>query len=234
MICPVCNMTISDKRKKQIKHMHGHSSRELALEILWLNGRVRFYQDVLRDRDEDIARAIFPDPVEQPATLALDDPAGLCPIPGDPDSVFSLVEEDSEEDSDQAMAAAGMQQCAHCGLWVWPGDMAYHLDITCPELYRGAVEPVEQAAPVEDHIKCAYCGMPVAPENYDKHGYNCPLAPPHDDPYMAPGDNTTAAAPVEERGDYATVEYIRIPVDGAEYMLLNALALYIHRTNGNG
>lgn len=193
MICPVCNMTISDKRKKQIKHMHGHSSRELALEILWLNGRVRFYQDVIRQRDEDTARAIFPDPVEQPATLALDDPAGLWPIPGDPDSVFSLVEvgpetseEDSEEDSDQAMAAAGMEQCAHCGLWVWPGDMAYHLDVACPETQSG--EPAPAAQP----------------------------------------------ALVEERGDYATVEYIRIPVDGAEFMLLNALALYIHRTNGNG
>lgn len=156
MICPVCNTTISDRRKKQIKHMHGHSSTELALEILWLNSRVNFYQDVIKQRQE------------QSATLALDDPG----------AVFSLVEvgpetsdEDSEEDSDEAMTAAS--------------DLYNHMHNLYP-----SVDPV--AAPVEQ------------------------------------------AAPVEERGDYAEVKYIRIPVDGPEYMLLNALALYIYRTNGHG
>ena len=217
MHCPVCYSTISSKRKKQIKHLHTHSSEELALTVLHLDRQITIY------RSADAFRQ------EQPATLALDDPAALFSLIAPPPMAS---EENSEEDADFDPGAAGMEQCAHCGLWVWPGDMAYHLDITCPETQSGDPAPAAQPAPVEDHIKCGYCGMPVAPENYDKHGYNCPLAPPHDDPYMAPGDNTAPA--VEERGDYATVEYIRIPVDGAEFMLLNALALYIHRTNGNG
>ena len=172
MHCPVCYSTISSKRKKQIKHLHTHSSEELALTVLHLDRQITIY------RSADAFRQ------EQPATLALDDPAAL----------FSLIapapaasEENSEGGADFDPGAAGMEQCAHCGLWVWPGDMAYHLDITCPEIQSGEPAPAAQPAPA-----------------------------------------------VEERGDYATVEYIRIPVDGAEFMLLNALALYIHRTNGNG
>lgn len=182
MNCPVCYSTISTKRKKQIKHLYTHSVAELALTVLHLDRQIAIYTSADAFRQE------------QPATLALDDPGGLWPVPGDPDTVFSLVEEDSEEDSDEAMATAGMQQCAHCGLWVWPGDMPYHLTVACGEIGE---------------------------------------QPGADDGVHDPGDYQTAA-PVEERGDYATVEYIRIPVDGAEYMLLNALALYIHRTNGNG
>jgi hypothetical protein len=90
------------------------------------------------------------------------------------------------------MQAAGMVQCEHCGMWVWPGDMPYHLAIACVEVGEQAAAPVEQPDPGA----------------------------------VLPGD-------FDNIGDYAEVKYIRIAVDGPEFQLLNALALYCRRSMGN-
>jgi hypothetical protein len=155
MLCPVCLKVISAKRKKQIKHLYTHSTESVAYALIDVYGDLETCRRGASERREQ--------PGEQPG------------------AVFSLVEEDSEEDSDPDMQAAGMVQCEHCGMWVWPGDMPYHLAVAC-------VEVGEQAAP--------------------------PVAQPAD------------------TGDYAEVQYIRIAVDGPEFQLLNALALYCRRSIG--
>lgn len=201
MFCPICNEPISKKDKKQIKHLRTHSVDELCLTVLWLRLLVDSYERLALQKQNVVEQ-----PGDQPATLALDDPAGLWPVPGD---VFTLVEEDNEEDSndsddtyawidktpapdadeedsDEAMAAAGMEQCALCGLWVWPGDMPYHLAVACAEV-----------------------GEQPGPDN----GV-------HDPGDVLPGD-------FDNIGEYAEVKYIRIAADGPEYQLLNALAQWI-------
>jgi hypothetical protein len=221
MQCPVCNITISNKRKKQIKHLRIHSADELISGLLWLR--------YLIDEREKQERQ------EHEETVSQYDP-GVVPSPA-----FSLVEEDREEDSDQAMSNAGMVQCAHCGLWLWPGDMPYHLESDCPEVSNDlngymerfykraeisdppAAPPVEQADPgavlpgdfdnIGDPARCGYCNAVITPENYNTHGYDCPLALPVDDPNRPPAPGIKA---------------IRIAVDGPESVLLNTLTRFTH------
>jgi hypothetical protein len=215
MQCPVCNTTISDKRKKQINHLRTHSTDTLIQEVLWLQHLLTMYQEQARS---------------EPPTIPQADP--------DPVGMLTSIEEDeaNEEETDEAMASAGMDQCAHCGLWVWPSDMQYHLAVACAELW----------------------GDPPVSMHYVEQ--DDPLALPTDDPNRPPSPGVQAIRIAVDGPEFQVLNtfaqwimaarnvpngpdmpytlarygnHITMPNEDIDAQLLNALAWYVRRSMGN-